>query len=34
MIPFDKRDGFIWINGSFEEWGGAKFMFESWTTLW
>ena len=24
MIPFDKRDGFIWINGSFEEWGEAK----------
>ena len=27
MIPFDKRDGFIWINGSFEEWNEAKFMF-------
>ena len=24
MIPFDKRDGFIWINGSFEEWNEAK----------
>ena len=24
MIPFDKRDGFIWINGSFEEWSEAK----------
>ena len=27
MIPFDKRDGFIWINGSFEEWVRQKFMF-------
>ena len=25
MIPFDKRDGFIWINGSFEN--GVKQMF-------
>ena len=24
MIPFDKRDGFIWINGSFEKWDEAK----------
>ena len=24
MIPFDKRDGFIWINGSFEKWDKAK----------
>ena len=24
MIPFDKRDGFIWINGSFEEWRKAQ----------
>ena len=24
MIPFDKRDGFIWINGSFEKWSEAK----------
>ena len=24
MIPFDKRDGFIWINGSFKEWSEAK----------
>ena len=24
MIPFDKRDGFIWINGSFEKWNDAK----------
>ena len=27
MIPFDKRDGFIWINGSFEKWNDARFMF-------
>ena len=24
MIPFDKRDGFIWINGSFEKWSEAN----------
>jgi branched-chain amino acid aminotransferase len=24
MIPFDKRDGFIWINGYFEKWDEAK----------
>ena len=24
MIPFDKRDGFIWINGSYEKWDEAK----------
>ncbi|MEL0245967.1 MAG: branched-chain amino acid aminotransferase [Alphaproteobacteria bacterium] len=24
MIPFDKRDGFRWINGSFEKWDEAK----------
>ena len=24
MIPFDKRNGFIWINGSFEKWDEAK----------
>ena len=24
MIPFDKRDGFIWINGYFEKWSEAK----------
>ncbi|MBD22248.1 MAG: branched-chain amino acid aminotransferase [Alphaproteobacteria bacterium] len=23
MLPFDKRDGFIWINGSFEKWNEA-----------
>ena len=24
LIPFDKRDGFIWMNGKFCDWGQAK----------
>lgn len=24
LIPFDERDGYIWINGKFEEWKEAK----------
>ena len=24
MVPFDKRDGVIWLNGSYREWNETK----------